>query len=47
MHNYAKPAVTDLGTLRQLTQVGQDPDCDGGIVWGIGNGSTYVCDRAS
>jgi hypothetical protein len=46
MQNYAKPSVTDLGTLRQLTQIGQNPDCDGGI-FGIGNGSTILCSRSS
>ena len=45
MQNYARPSVTDLGTLRQLTQVGLNPDCDGGI-HGIGDGSTLGC-RAS
>lgn len=45
MQNYSKPSVTDLGTLRQLTQLGLNADCDGGI-YGIGDGSTIGC-RAS
>jgi len=47
MQNYAKPSVTDLGTLRQLTQQGLDSNCDGGVVWGIGDGSWVNCSRSS
>lgn len=50
MH-YTRPSVTDLGTLRQLTQLGAGADCDGGA-FGIpgspGDGSTIGCNgRAS
>lgn len=32
---YQKPRLERFGSLRDLTQVGTDSDCDGGI-WGIG-----------
>ena len=28
---YVKPQVVRFGTLRELTQIGLDNDCDGGI----------------
>jgi hypothetical protein len=28
---YAKPQVVCFGTLRELTQIGLNQDCDGGI----------------
>lgn len=45
---YSKPAVIDLGTLRELTRIGFDQDCDGGI-FGIGvtDGSWLKCERTS
>ena len=33
---YVKPKVERFGTLRDLTRIGTDADCDGGGVWGIG-----------
>lgn len=47
---YAKPEVRDLGTLRELTQLGAGPDCDGGafgITGSPGDGSTVGCSRNS
>lgn len=35
---YAKPTLEKFGSVRQLTRLGWDADCDGGI-WGIGDGS--------
>jgi len=46
MQSYSKPSVTDLGTLRQLTQVGTTPDCDLGSYTGPGAGQ-YFCPRSS
>jgi hypothetical protein len=50
--NYVKPKLERFGSLRQLTLVGTDADCDGGI-WGIGvDGSNigeffgYSCSRS-
>lgn len=43
---YTKPSVTDLGTLRQLTQIGTNADCDGGI-YGIADGTWIGCTRTS
>jgi hypothetical protein len=35
---YTKPRLERFGTLRELTLVGWNADCDGGI-FGIGDGS--------
>jgi len=43
---YTKPQVVKFGTLRELTQIGLDADCDGGI-FGVVNGSTLGCSRTS
>lgn len=32
---YVKPKVERFGSLRDLTRLGTDADCDGGGVWGI------------
>jgi len=49
---YEKPTLERFGSLRDLTLVGTDADCDGGI-WGIGvDGSNigeyfgYQCSRS-
>jgi len=39
---YAKPTVTDLGSLRELTRIGCGPDADGGI-FGIADGTIRAC----
>ena len=44
---YTKPQVVKFGTLRELTQIGLDADCDGGIVYGIGDGTWIGCNRTS
>jgi hypothetical protein len=50
--DYVKPKLERFGTLRSLTQVGTNADCDGGI-YGIGaDGSNigeffgYPCSRS-
>ena len=43
---YTKPQVVKFGTLRELTQLGTDADCDGGI-FGIANGSNISGCRTS
>jgi len=35
---YTKPKLERYGSLRQLTQIGLDSDCDGGV-WGVVDGS--------
>jgi hypothetical protein len=44
---YSKPQVQKFGSLRELTQVGFDADCDGGIfgIDGVVDGS-LGCDRS-
>lgn len=41
---YVKPEVVKFGTLRDLTKIGFDHDCDGGV-FGIGatDGSWLKC----
>jgi hypothetical protein len=40
---YVKPKVERFGSLRDLTRIGTNADCDGGGVWGIGaDGSDIV-----
>jgi len=43
---YTKPQVVKFGTLRELTQIGLDADCDGGV-FGVANGSSLGCSRSS
>ena len=43
---YTKPQVVKFGTLRELTQLGFDRDCDGGI-YGVVDGTTVFCNRTS
>ena len=42
---YVKPEVVKFGTLRELTRVGLDNDCDGGIA-GITAGVAAATDGA-
>lgn len=35
---YQKPALERFGSVRDLTQIGLNADCDGGI-WGVVDGS--------
>lgn len=44
---YSKPKLEKFGSLRELTAIGSDADCDGGIIWGIGDGSKYLCESRS
>lgn len=39
---YSKPQVQRFGSLRELTQLGLNQDCDGGI-FGIGDGDVIFC----
>lgn len=39
---YVKPQVERFGSVRELTQLGLDRDCDGGA-FGIGDGSVIGC----
>lgn len=41
---YVKPSVERFGSLRELTLIGLNTDCDGGV-WGISatDGSTLGC----
>lgn len=41
---YVKPNMQRYGSLRELTLIGLNADCDGGI-WGISatNGSSWLC----
>lgn len=43
---YVKPKLEVFGSLRELTQLGTDPDCDGGI-YGIGAGQWFCDDSRS
>lgn len=43
---YAKPVVSDLGSLRDLTRIGCGPDADGGFL-GIADGNLSTCFRSS
>jgi hypothetical protein len=45
---YKKPEIVKFGTLRELTQIGLDSDCDGGV-FGISatDGSWIGCTRTS
>jgi len=49
---YVKPEVVRFGTLRELTQIGLDRDCDGGINGvpgvspGAGDGTWLKCRRS-
>lgn len=43
---YVKPKLEVFGSLRELTLIGLDPDCDGGV-FGIGNGDTWGCTTRS
>ena len=40
---YEKPQLVRYGSLRELTQLGFNQDCDGGI-YGIGDGSWWLCE---
>lgn len=43
---YSKPQLERFGSLRELTQLGAGPDCDGGafgVPGGPGDGSTVNC----
>lgn len=40
---YQKPELRTFGTLRELTLIGLNQDCDGGI-FGIGDGDWWFCD---
>ena len=40
---YVKPEIVRFGTLRELTKIGLDSDCDGGIE-GITAGVTAATD---
>jgi hypothetical protein len=39
---YVKPQLERFGSVRELTQLGLDRDCDGGI-HGIGDGTLVGC----
>ena len=45
---YKKPEIVKFGTLRELTQIGLDNDCDGGL-FGISvtDGTWLGCNRTS
>jgi len=43
---YKKPEIVKFGTLRELTQLGLDRDCDGGI-FGVVDGTLIGCNRTS
>lgn len=43
---YIKPTLERFGSLRELTQLGFNADCDGGI-YGIGDGSWFACEDNS
>ncbi|MEX0907487.1 MAG: hypothetical protein WD054_04075 [Gemmatimonadota bacterium] len=48
---YFKPELERFGSLRDITQLGSGPDCDGGV-WGINpgtpaDGSSNRCDTSS
>ncbi len=42
---YVKPHLVKFGTVRDLTQIGLNQDCDGGI-WGISatDGTWWRCE---
>lgn len=40
---YNSPNLERFGSMRELTQLGLGPDCDGGI-YGIADGSWKGCD---
>ncbi len=40
---YVKPRLERFGSVRELTQLGLNQDCDGGI-FGIGDGDWWFCD---
>ena len=45
---YEKPVVVRLGLLREVTQIGWNTDCDGGIVLGttsVGDGEYWGCSK--
>jgi hypothetical protein len=44
---YTKPQVVKFGTLRELTQVGTDADCDGGILGAVNGSNIFGCSRTS
>lgn len=39
---YVKPKVQRFGSLRELTLLGLNNDCDGGV-WGIADGDWLGC----
>src|SRR5690606_771059 len=39
---YIKPKLERFGSVRELTRLGTNPDCDGGI-FGIGDGDELFC----
>ncbi|HSH46155.1 MAG TPA: hypothetical protein VK966_09880 [Longimicrobiales bacterium] len=39
---YSKPELQKFGSMRELTLLGLDQDCDGGV-FGIGDGSWIGC----
>lgn len=41
---YNSPNLERYGSMRELTQLGLNADCDGGI-FGIGDGSWAKCDN--
>lgn len=43
---YCKPEVKRFGTVRELTQLGLDRDCDGGV-FGIADGTWVGCENRS
>lgn len=43
---YTKPELQKFGTVRELTLQGLDEDCDGGVVFGIGDGTWINCERS-
>jgi len=41
---YIKPKLERFGSVRELTRLGTNPDCDGGIFGiGIGDGDEHFC----
>jgi len=47
---YKKPEIVKFGTLRDLTQLGWDNDCDLSTAFGITSGdnlTTFGCPRTS
>lgn len=39
---YSKPELQKFGSMRELTLLGLDQDCDGGV-WGIADGTWLAC----